>query len=330
MKKSTLLVVVLAAALGGAVWYFEFKREKPAENSATESKPLFSFKQEEISALTLTRGGETLALEKRGEAWRLTRPLDAATDAGAVDTLLNSLVFGRSNRTIPVTPPGSPEALAGYGLDAPAVTLEIKLKSGAAHGLRLGAKDFTGGNVYAQVDSASDVALVPEDLLTSASKTVFEFRDRRIAVFAEENLERIHVKNEHGTLVATKNAEGKWIVAEPVAWKGRELGTERILNAVRETRADEILDSPTPADRARLSRPAVEVELKAKDGTLTKVEFSGGKGDVLVRSSAGPKLFKVARSVVDGLNFKPAEIVKKEEPKAEPTPKTEIPAKKQN
>lgn len=80
MRKSTLLVVLLAAALGGAVWYFEFKRTKPAEDGATASKPLFSFKQEDVSALTLTRGGETLTLEKRGEAWRLTQPVDASAD----------------------------------------------------------------------------------------------------------------------------------------------------------------------------------------------------------------------------------------------------------
>jgi hypothetical protein len=328
VRKSTLLLVLLAAALGGAVWYFEFKRAQPAEDAATASKPLFSFKQEDITALTLTRGSEALALEKRGEMWRLTQPLDAATDAGAVDTLLSSLAFGRINRTIAVAPPGSPETLKGYGLDAPAVTLEIKLKSGAAHRLRLGAKDFTGGNVYALVDSATDVSLVAEDVLTSASKPLLEFRDRRIAVFEEENLMRIHVKNEHGNLVAAKNAEGKWMVTEPAALKGKEVEIERIVNALRETRANEILDAPTQSDRARLARPAVEVALTAKDGSERKVEFSGGKGEAHARSSIGPMLFKVSRTVVDALNFKFAEIVKKEEPKAEEIGKKENPAKK--
>lgn len=324
MRKSTLLVVLLAAALGGAVWYFEFKRTKPAEDGATASKALFSFKQEDVSALTLTRGGETLTLEKRGEAWRLTQPVDASADEGAVEGLLGSLTFGRISRTIPVPPPGSPEALQAFGLDAPHVTLAIKLKSGAAHRLRLGTKDFTGGSVYALVDSAPGVALLPGDVLTSAVKPVLEFRDRRIAVFDEGNLVRIRVRNEHGTLVATKNAEGKWIVSEPAAIKGREVETEGMLNALSEARAASILDLPTPADRARLARSLIEVELTAKDGSATKVGFSAGEGDVYAHSSLGPMLFKVARTVVDGLNFKPADVVKKEEPKQK-----ESPAKKQ-
>jgi len=322
VRKSTLLVVLLAAALGGAVWYFEFKRAKPAEDAAAESKPLFSFKQEEVSALTLARGGETLRLEKRGAAWRLTQPLDSPADEGAVEGLLGSLTLGRISRTIRVTPPGSPEELKAFGLDAPVIALEIKLHSGAGHRLRLGAKDFTGGNVYALVDSAPDVALLSNDVLSNSDKPLLEFRDRRIAVFDEDNLVRIRLKNAHGTLVAAKNAEGKWLVSEPPTMKGREVETERILNALREARAQAILDSPAPVDRARLARPAVEIELAAKDGSAMKVAFSGGKGDVYARSSMGPMLFKMARKVLDALNIKPADVLKKEEAvKAENPPK---------
>jgi len=330
VKKSTLLVVLLAAALGGAVWYLEFKREKPAEDAATASKPLFGFKNEEVTALMLTRGGETLRVERGGAAWRITQPVDAAADEGAVEGLLGSVSFARISKTIAVTPPGSADALKAFGLDAPAIALEMKLKSGATHRLRLGAKDFTGGNVYALADGARDVALVPADVLSNSDKPVLEFRDRRIAVFDEENLVRMRMKNEHGILVAAKNAEGKWIVSEPVAMKGREVESERMFNALREARAEAILDSPTAADRARLGRPSVEVELSAKDGSATKVEFSAGKGDVYARSSIGPMLYKVARTTVDALNFKPADIVKKDEPKATETPKEENPTNKQN
>jgi hypothetical protein len=329
VKKGTLLLVLLAAALGGAVWYFEFKREKPAEDATAASKPLFSFKQEEVTALTLTRGGETLRVEKRGAAWRMTQPVDASADGGAVEGLLGSVSYARIGKTIAVTPPGAADALKAFGLNAPVVALELKLKSGATHRLWLGAKDFTGDNVYALADSAPDVALLPAEVLSSADKAVLEFRDRRIVVLDEENLVRVRMKNEHGTLVATKNAEGKWIVSEPAAMKGREVEADRIVNALREARAEAILDSPTPADRARLARPGIAVELTAKDGPATKVEFSAGKGDVYARSSLGPMLFKVARTTADTLNFKLADMVKKEEPKAAETSKEAIPAKKQ-
>ena len=172
MRKSTLLVVLLAAALGGAVWYLEFKREKPPEDAANAAKPLFDFKQEDVTAVTLTRSGETLALEKRGKAWRMTQPVDSATDAGAVEGLLSSLAFARISRTIAVAPPGSAEGLKPFELDAPRIAVEIKLKSGAAHRLRMGAQDFTGGNVFARVDNAPSVALVSGDVLTNTDKPV--------------------------------------------------------------------------------------------------------------------------------------------------------------
>ncbi|MBI3662699.1 MAG: DUF4340 domain-containing protein [Acidobacteria bacterium] len=332
MRKSTLLVVLLAVSLGGAVWYFEFKREKPAEDAAAASKPLFSFKQEEVVALTVARGGVTLALEKRGSGWRITQPLDSSADAGTADALLSSIAFSRISRTFPVTPPGSPEALKGFGLDAPVVALTIKLKSGSEHRLRLGAKDFTGGYVYALVDNAHDAALLPDDVLANSDKPLLEFRDRRIVVFDEETLVRIRVKNAHGALMAAKNAEGKWLVSEPAAMKGKEVEPARMLSALREARASEILDAPRPADRARFARPAVQIELTAKDGAGTKLDFSAGAGeaDAYVRSSIGPMLFKVPRPVMDALNLKPDDVIKKEEPKREESRKEENPARKQD
>lgn len=327
MRKSTFFVVLLAVTLGGAVWYFEFKREKPAEDAAAESKPIFTYKQAEVSSLTITRGGETIVLEKRGNAWRMTQPVDSATDDGAVEGVLSSIGFGRVSKKIAVTPAGSADAFKAYGLDAPGVTLDIKLKSGATHKLRLGAKDFTGSSIYAFVDAAKDVALLSGDILSNVDKPALEFRDRRIAIFDEENLARIGLKNVHGSIAAEKNKEGKWIVSEPAKWKGKELETERIVNALRDAKAKAILDSPTTAERAKLARPAVVLELATKDGVASKVEFSGGKGDVYARSSIGPMLFKVARTVVDGLNFKPEEIVKKDEAKAENDVKKEAPTK---
>lgn len=315
MKKTTLVVLLLAVGLGAAVWYFEFQREKSGEDTATGSKPLFSFKQEDIVALTLRRGGATLAIVRQEKGWRITQPLDSATDAGAVDSLLSSIASGRISRTFPVTPPGSPEVLKGFGLDAPGVALEIKLKSGAVHRLRLGAKDFTGGYVYALVDNAPDAALLPDDVLTNCDKPLLEFRDRRIAVFDEDNLARIRVRNAHGILVAEKSKEGKWLVAEPAAMKGKEVETAAMLSAMREARATDILDAPTPAERGRLARPAVQIELTAKDGARIRVDFADrpAEADAYVRSSLGPMLFKVARPVLDALNFKLTDVIKKED-----------------
>jgi uncharacterized protein DUF4340 len=327
VRKSTVFVVLLAALLGGAVWYFEFKREKPAEDASKDAKPIFAFPQEEISEITITREGITTALEKRGSMWRMKQPVESATDSGAVEGVLSSISFGRVSKTIAIKPPGSSDALRSYGLDAPGVTLDIKLKSGATHKLWLGAKDFSGSSVYALVDNAPDVALLPADVLSNADKPALDFRDRHITVFEDEKLVRVKLQNEHGSIAAAKNAEGKWLAEEPAKAKGKEVDAERILNALREAQATAILDLPTPADRAKLAHPAVVVEFAAKAGTLIKVEFSGGKGDAYARSSAGAMLFQVARAVVDGLNFKPEEIVKMEETKAKEIPKSEDPAK---
>jgi hypothetical protein len=103
------------------------------------------------------------------------------------------------------------------------------------------------------------------------------------------------------------------------------------LNPLENARATEILDSPTPADRAKLAKPAVAVQLTDKGGKKIEVALASSKEQVLARSSLGPMLFKVAQSIFDTLSFKPEDVIKKEEPRPEAkqeAPKKEEPKKK--
>ncbi|HWQ03638.1 MAG TPA: DUF4340 domain-containing protein [Candidatus Nitrosotenuis sp.] len=328
MKKSTMIMVLLAAALGAGVWYFEFYR-KPVEKPVATTTPAFAFSRDDIAMLSIVRAGETLTFERRGEgassAWRLTRPVDSATDGAAMESLLSALTSASVSRTFPA----APEKLKEFGLDAPSVSLEVKLKSGAQHRVRFGANDFSNSNTYVLLDEGKEVSFIPSDLLTSADKPVLEFRDRRIAVFMEENLVRIRVRNQSGTLLAEK-VEGKWLVREPAAKKDWELNTSRIFSTLDTARAKEIVDAPKPSLRARLAKPDVEVELTDKDGQTLRVAFAAaGKDEFYSTSSASNLIFKIESTTMDSLQFKFEDVLQepekpkeeKKEPAAPPAPK---------
>jgi hypothetical protein len=351
MKKSTFIFLLLAVAAGVSLWYFEFKREKPPEPLAGDSTPAFTFKDDDVTAFTITRAGdnpETLAFERRGKNWWMTQPVDSAVDSSAVD----SVVFRSSSARIDKTLTPAAEQLAQFGLKEPKVTLQLKLKNGA-HNVRFGEKDFTGSNVYAILDDRKDVAVVSAELLDTVTKPALDYRDRKIASVNEDDIVRIRVKNRHQSMLAEKNSAGSWIVREPAAQQGRELIASRVLLTLENGLAVDIIDQPTAAQRARLAHPEVEIELTGKDGRSSKYMLApeenpaakkpakktgkkeeppveSGSERALFGSSAGARLFKIPKSGLETLNFKIADIVQeppKEEP-PKPEPAAKAPAKK--
>lgn len=439
MKKSTLALVLVAAAFGAFIYFFEFKRRPPAE-PAEEGKPAFSFQPEDISRIAVIRSGETVAAAKRNGEWDITQPVETRGDQENWDTIARNAATARISRTLTA----APDRLAAYGLDKPAVTLELRLKSGQEHRLRLGSKDFSGLSVYALVDNGSGVALLPDLVLTSAAKpldelrdrsvlsfstwdvegfdlknhsgeiraskqgtdwklekpreaagdlsevsallgqvssarmagivsetaenpskyglakpsisfevrlqkgetrslviggksgdqyfardlsrpmifriegplaqklndTFFDLRDKAVVHFESANLSRVVIRNHYQRLVAERDAEGKWTVEEPAEKKGKTVTASRFLDALENAHAKEIFDSPSAVLSAKLSKPAIEVELTDKSGHTTKINVSAASGeDVYIRTSASPAVARIGKAILDTLNFKLSDLV---------------------
>src|SRR5271155_5289997 len=105
MKKSTLVVLLLAAALTGYVYYSEFRhpKEKPAEDAP---KSLYAFSSDDITSIRVTRAGESapVALERHPDGWVLTSPVETRADRSAADSLAGTLAGAASSRRLPADP----------------------------------------------------------------------------------------------------------------------------------------------------------------------------------------------------------------------------------
>src|SRR2546421_9918615 len=126
MKRNTLILMIAAVALGAFVYFYEIKSGKPRDEKTDTSKPAFNFKREDVTAITLTRAGQTVALENQDNKWVIKQPVNAAADQTAVDSLVNGLAEARVERNLTA----SADQMRAYGLNEPAVTIEVKLKNG--------------------------------------------------------------------------------------------------------------------------------------------------------------------------------------------------------
>jgi Domain of unknown function (DUF4340) len=298
IKKSTLIVVVCAILLGGAVYYFQWrssKTEKPLEDT---SKPAFSIQADDITALTISHPGKTdqplIQLSNQNGNWTITQPLETGADASAVRGIADGLASARISQT----EPGTADRLKVYGLDSPHVELSFQVKSGAKHKILMGDKDFTDISVYSIIDDSKTVSLLPVSLYTSTDKSVDDLRDRSVLHIDSGKIASFELKNPSGDLAASKQTvkdQTQWNFMRPAGVRADEGNVSSLLSAVANGKLTKVA-SENADNLAKFSLASPAITFSAVDDAGRKQTLSVGKkqGDgYLARDSLRPTIFVI-------------------------------------
>ncbi len=273
IRKSTLLVLLAAIVLGAAVYFFDWRRsQKESEKPPVDAeKPAYAIQPQDISSLSIKHPGNSaepvLRFEKRNGNWQITQPLETQAEQSSLEGIVDSL----SSARIAQNEPGTPDRLKVFGLDPPAVLIGFQLQNGAKHTLALGNKDFTGISVYSIVDASKDVALLPESLLVSTSKSLQDLRDKNVLHIVNGDIVSFDLKNPSGQLAAKKEKD-EWKFTKPMEARGDGNGIDSLLATIASGKMTAIA-SETPDNLAKygLASPAImftAVEGKGKTSTL--------------------------------------------------------------
>ena len=313
MKKSTGIIVLLAAAIGAYVYFYDLKHTKatdtssdteegvPSGDSSANSKPAYSLTAQDVTNLTITRAGATATFEQRADGWYMTEPVATRADQSVLGAIASELGSVRVDRTLKA----APDRIATYGLTTPAVTLDFKLKNGTQHKLQLGARDFSNLNVYADVDGAKDVALMSDTILISSDKPVDEFRDHSLLELDSNSVTSFELKNESGTIEA-KKVNGSWQIEKPRAVPADPGSVSSLLGVVGTARIASFA-SNTPDDLAKydLAHPPITFHAQLDSGKLVDLQL-GKKDDnaYFARDPTRPFIFRVQDTLHTSLSTK--------------------------
>ncbi|MEL6260103.1 MAG: DUF4340 domain-containing protein [Cyanobacteria bacterium J06626_6] len=177
LNRGTLVLLVSAIALGGAVLLFENRQaDSPpvAEPGASagsitavdggDGENLFPFEEEDIDRFSLTRpaeGGEAteaLSFAKQDDGtWQMVTPRQAMAESGAIAFLLSQLTSPAS-RTLTV----EADTLEEFGLADPEASVVLSVE-GVDYTFYLGGSDFSGDSRYAQAADSTAVDLDAAD-----------------------------------------------------------------------------------------------------------------------------------------------------------------------
>jgi hypothetical protein len=327
IKKSTLIVLVAAIVLGAAAYYFDWKRgQKEAANSPADStKPAFTLQADDITSLNISYPADAksqpIHFEKQNGVWQITQPLQT----GADDASLQGIVQQLASVRVAQTEPGTPDRLKVFGLDTPDLVLDFQMKNGAKHTLRLGKKDFTGVSVYAIVDSAKDVALLPESLLVSADKPLQDLRDHSVLHFVASDAASFDLKNSSGELAAAKDHDA-WKFTKPSSAAGDTDAINSFLASVASSRMTTIA-SETPDNLAKygLANPAISFNVSNGKGQTATLLVGKKEGDeYFARDTSRPTVFRINKDLYKKLTQSFADLRDKKLARFDPATITHV------
>lgn len=301
--RKALVMLGIFLALGGYVYFVEL----PREEEEAQKKKLLAFDKDAVAAVSLTYPDRSLHLKKdeAGE-WRLTQPVEVEADEVTVSNLVNAIAEAEVNRVLE----DGTQNLALYGLDKPAVKLEVTLRDGTKlPRIAIGKDTPVGFSVYVQKEGDPKIFLTPQAFRLGMTKEVKDVRDKTIVAFEPGEVKKIELRKADQEIVLRKHDTG-WVLEKPVSDKADDTQVQSFLSSVRGMRAQDFVEQPaSPLQEYGLAPPQLTVSLTVgSDGAHKTVLVGGEKTDdqggkrLYVKRGEKDTLFLVGDWVLRDLN----------------------------
>jgi hypothetical protein len=223
--KVTLVLLLLNAAL--FLFIFRFEGDWRTERAALEvRRRVLGGEAADIRALRVTGPDGSFSLERRGDTWFLTQPIEWPANPHAVGRILSDLQFLEQSASFKVADlNSSSQSLADYGLDQPKIVVEFTSGGPDTTGtepvtttLRLGDVTKVGDRLYLLTSDGKRIDVVGRELADSLSLRVDQIRADTlltIPVFEASSL-NLQIGAPAGVRVRIRRDPDRWRFETPI------------------------------------------------------------------------------------------------------------------
>jgi hypothetical protein len=303
--RSFLVLIVIAAALGGYL-YYDSKHETSDEKK--QDKVFGDLKAETIDRVTVKSDkGETTTASKQGDKWQETQPAPVAADEAEISGITTNLGALAITRVIDEQPSDYKQ----YGLDP--ARIEVTFHAGGQdRRLLLGQKTPTGSDLYARLPDKPRVFLVPSYVEATFNKSPFDLRDKTILHIDRDKVDALTIETaDRTTKVAKQGAD--WRLTAPVDARADFGAIEGIIGRLNTTQMKAVVSNDADANALKefgLDKPAATVRVASGSATAgLAIGKTAGEGVVYARDLSRPMVFTVESTLADDLK-KPADDVR--------------------
>ncbi|MBA3831907.1 MAG: DUF4340 domain-containing protein [Chthoniobacterales bacterium] len=238
--RTTLLLLILAVALGVWIKYFESTKPNTAETKR-QAGNVISLDREKLEGIVIQNGDERIELHRQNGKWRLTAPVQDQADATAVDNLISDLETWQKFAIIPGK--GDPKvdkaSLAEFGVIQPKLRLKL-LMPDAPPEIRFGKEAALQSQMYVRLGEAKDVFIAGQTVRNDIAKKPDDFRDRKLTGLTTAQVTRAVLKSPAGEIELAKKNE-HWELVKPLQARGDDQKIGDLLAQVTNARIEEFV-----------------------------------------------------------------------------------------
>ncbi|HUU15250.1 MAG TPA: DUF4340 domain-containing protein [Terriglobia bacterium] len=309
MKKkylNTLIALALLAGLWGAMTYWDKRKSAEPDKTEKQEKLLTVDKNHVQSISVKPRDGENVTCRRQGGKWAIVEPRKTAADQSAVDSLLSTLTDATIDQT--VEPP--PKNLGDFGLDRPALSVEISTDAKPEKAtVLLGDDTPTSGGVYAQVAGNPRVVILPRFTRTSLDKKAFDLRDKRVMTLDPDQLTRLEAESKDSRWTLVKNPEGTWNLDLPPLARVDRFTVEGLVNRFKSAAMQSIVaEQKENAAKYGFGAPELRIRASGPGGEQTLVLGKKDDGYYFAMNSALDPVFTLDAGFLTQFQKKPDDL----------------------
>ena len=292
--KTTLILLVIAAAMGLFIWLKDSQLPSTADRES-RAKRIFDMKGDDITKIQVALNTSNLVgrvvIEKEKDKWQLREPLAYRASGSEVNSICSALEFlNRDGVITPAELKTKGSKLSDYGLDKPPVELTFWKKDKATV-IKLGKTSAVGSTVYIQIAGKDDILMVDKSLLTKLDRKVDELRDKTVAEFSTLQANRLEivqgkksieiVKASKPGAPAASAADKVWRIAQPLVARADQGKVDGVLDKLHGLQAESFAsDKAADLTTYGLDQPQLELTVYTTEheGAVT-VQFGGAVKD---------------------------------------------------
>lgn len=262
--RTTLLLLILAVALGLWIKYFESKKPNTAE-AQREAGNVVNFEREKLEGIVIQNGDDRIELRRQDGKWRLTEPVKDQADGAAVDNLIGDIDAWRKEGTVPAKEVTADKGrMNEFGLVQPKLRMRL-IGPNAPPAILFGKDAALEGKMYVRLADSKDVFIAAQTVRTDISKKPDDFRDRKLTDLTTAQVTRAVLKSPAGEIELAKKNE-HWEIVKPLEARGDDQKIGDLLAQVTNARIQEfVADDRGDLHTYGLSEPRGSITIYGAD-----------------------------------------------------------------
>ncbi|HTZ97233.1 MAG TPA: DUF4340 domain-containing protein [Terriglobales bacterium] len=287
--RGLLIATIVFLILAGLLYYSN--HHKPAEEAvkaSNEHPSILKLDEANINKLEIKKKDSPAIVLARNSSgsWQITEPKAYGADQSTMNGALASLSALNSERVVE----DKAADLKRYGLDQPAIEVDVTEKDNKTQKVLFGDDTPAGGAVYAMLAGDPRVFTVSSYNKNSVNKSLDDWRDKRLLTANPDKISRVELIRKDQTIEFGRNKD-EWQILEPKPLRADNFAVSELIRKLTDARMDL---SGTEAD----NKESTSAFAHATPVATAKLTDESGSQNLEVRKSKDTYYGK--SSVVEG------------------------------